>query len=159
MLLKKIFIVLLIFFSCNFSVVAVTPQWGIGAVIGDTTGLSINYFMNEIQSLHSVLSFDFNGSDELNFSSHFTWWKRFSDMPLRPLRWFYGLGGEIAIFDQVHNRFHDNDVELGPSATLGVSYAFESAPLEVFLKSNLTLNVIQETDVDMDLMLGLHFNL
>ena len=144
MRLKRIFIVLLIFFSCNFSVVAATPQWGIGAVIGDPTGLSINYFMNEIQSLHSVLSFDFNGSDELNFASHFTRWKRFSDTPLNPLRWFYGLAAEIAILDQVHKGFHDTDVELGPSATLGISYAFESAPLEVFLNSNLTLNVIQK---------------
>ncbi|MBI2522000.1 MAG: hypothetical protein HYV97_16405 [Bdellovibrio sp.] len=158
MCLKKKFIIILAFFSCNFTALAAVPQWGLGAVIGDPTGLSLNYFMHETRSLHSVLAFDFSDGDEVNFASHYIWWKRFADMPLKPFRWFYGFGGEIAIFDQSYKKFHDKDIELGPSATLGLSYAFESAPLEAFLKSNLTLDIVQETDVDMDLMLGLHFN-
>ena len=79
------------------------------------------------------------------------------------LGWFYGVGARLAFKDHDHNhKNHDHDdheeLELGPSGTIGLFHEFTEVPLEVFLKGNLTVNIIENTDVDADVMLGLHYN-
>ena len=61
----------------------------------------------------------------------------------------------ILPFPEVAFRDHD-DFELGPSATTGLFYEYQQ--VEFFLKGNLTLNLIEETDAEVDAMVGAHFN-
>ncbi len=155
---KYLFFLFLGFGLCNFSAFAAKKQWGVGAVVGAPTGLSVNYFLDETRSIQSVAAFDFDGRDEINLASHLTWWKRDVDTPIKPLFWFYGFGGEMVVIDQSHKKSHDKHFELGPSGTVGLFYPFKTVPTDVFLKSNLTLNIIETTNADLDLMLGLHYN-
>lgn len=129
---------------------------GVGAVIGSPTGLSFNLFMNDAQSLHTILAWDLDDDEEeLILASHYTW--RRKDFPEKNLGWFYGAGGRIQILDEddPKNREHD-EFELGPSASTGLFYEYQQ--VEFFLKGNLTLNIIEETDAEVDGMVGAHFN-
>jgi hypothetical protein len=135
--------------------------WGLGAVIGAPTGLSANYFLQENRTIHSTLAYDFNGDDALQFASHYTWRMNNLHFEKVKLGWFYGVGGRFAFSNHDHNHKHhndDHDFEMGPSGTIGIFHEFEKVPLEVFLKGNLTVNIIEDTDVDADVMLGLHYN-
>ncbi|HAZ11489.1 MAG: hypothetical protein A2X86_10925 [Bdellovibrionales bacterium GWA2_49_15] len=154
--IKKLSVILFVFIFFDNAAFAANKQLGLGAVIGAPTGLSLNYLFAEAKSIHSVLAFDFDGRDEISFASHLTWWQKKTESRISPLNWFYGLGGKVVILDQGDHKARDEDFELGPSATVGVSYDFEKAPLEIFLKTNLTLNIIERTDAEMDLMIGLH---
>ena len=141
---------------------ALAKTWGLGAVIGAPTGLSANYFLSEARTIHSTLAYDFGGHDELQIASHYQW--RMNNLHFEKLKlgWFYGVGARLAFQDDDHHhrhhRDHDGNVDFGPSGTLGLFHEFQSVPLEVFLKGNLTLNLISDTDVDGDFMLGLHYN-
>lgn len=147
-----------------FSQISYAKTWGLGAVIGAPTGLSANYFLSESRTIHSTLAYDFGGHDSLQIASHYQW--RMNNLQFEKIKlgWFYGLGARLAFkdHDHDHNDKHDHDddgdVDLGPSGTIGLFHEFEEVPLEVFLKGNLTVNLISDTDVDADVMLGLHYN-
>ena len=140
--------------------------WGLGAVVGSPTGLSANYFLSEDRTIHTTFAYDLGGDDdELELASHYTW--RMNDLNFEKIKlgWFYGAGAMLTFRDHDHgNHNHpahdhdDGDIDFGPSGTIGLFHEFTEVPLEVFLKGNLTLNLIEDTDVDADAMLGLHYN-
>jgi len=142
---------------------AFAKTWGLGAVIGAPTGLSANYFLSESRTIHTTLAYDFGGDDDLQLASHYTWRKNNLNIKDFHFGWFYGAGARLAFVDHNHHKNnhhddHDGQIDLGPSGTLGIFHEFAEVPLEVFLKGNLTVNIIQDTDVDADVMLGLHYN-
>lgn len=170
MLFKKLSVLLFVFTLSISSTFAASKLWGLGAVVGEPTGFSVNYFLGETRTINTVLAFDFDGRNEVEIFSHLVWRKKSTDINHLPFGWFYGIGGKISFLENYdHNHRHsrdddyddhdsDDDFLLGPSGTLGLFYEFETAPLEVFLKSNLTMNIIEDTDVELDLMVGLHYN-
>lgn len=143
---------------------AFAKTWGLGAVIGAPTGLSANYFLSETRTIHTTLAYDFSGDDALQLASHYQWRMNNLNFEKIKLGWFYGVGARLAFKDQYdhhHDKNHDHDddhTDFGPSGTIGLFHEFTEVPLEVFLKGNLTVNVIEDTDVDADVMLGLHYN-
>lgn len=144
---------------------AFAKTWGLGAVVGAPTGLSANYFLSESKTVHTTLAYDFGGDEDLQLASHYTWRLNNLNFEKFHLGWFYGLGARLALRNHNdHNHYnHDHDDEhgdvgLGPSGTIGLFHEFTEVPLEAFLKANLTVNIIPDTDVDGDLMLGLHYN-
>ena len=157
--MKFLFLVL----ALTISGLAFAKSWGLGAVLGDPTGLSANYFLSEQRTLHSVLAYDIDGDDDFYLATHYNW-RRPNDItfPEFNLGWFYGAGAQLEYHDHDHHHGkhhdHDNRLNVGPSGTLGLFHEFKEVPLEVFLKSNATLYVLDSTDLDLDLMLGLHYN-
>ena len=152
---------LVLFSSLMLPGFASAKTWGLGAVIGAPTGFSANYFLSESRTVHTTLAYDFSGDDEVQLASHYQWRMNNLNFETLKLGWFYGVGARFALIDHDHKHNHHDDhedIELGPSATLGLFHEFASAPLELFLKGNLTVNVIEDTDVDIDGMLGLHYN-
>lgn len=139
--------------------------WGLGAVIGAPTGLSANYFLKQDRTIHTTLAYDFSGDDDLQLASHYTWRRNTLSIEKVRFGWFYGVGARLALHDHDHDHHHhnhdhdeDEHINFGPSGTLGLYHEFKEVPLEVFLKGNLTANIIEDTGVDGDLMLGLHYN-
>lgn len=157
-------IAFLMFTFFLFSDYAMAKTFGLGAVIGAPTGLSANYFFRPNQSIHTTLAYDLSGEDDLQFASHYTWRRNTLRIENVNFGWFYGFGAKLAVdkHDHHHHKHdHDHDdghVHLGPGGTLGLFHEFKSVPLEVFLKGNLTVNILEHTGVDGDLMLGLHYN-
>ncbi len=146
-----------------YSAIAILPVQaktaGVGVVLGAPTGLSANLFMSESKSIHTTLAWDLDDDDEdeLQIASHYTWWR--NDFALKEIGWFYGFGGRFQSLDDNHRENTDrDDFELGPSATAGLNYEFSGMPLEAFVKGNLTFNIIQDTETDVDAMLGIHYN-
>jgi hypothetical protein len=142
---------------------AFAKTWGLGAVIGAPTGLSANYFLSESRTVHTTLAYDLSGDDAFQIASHYQW--RMNDLNLEKLKlgWFYGVGARLAFKDHDEHNHHNHDrdddkTDFGPSGTIGIFHEFTDVPLEVFLKGNLTVNIISDTDVDADGMLGLHYN-
>ena len=138
--MKKYIYILFTFFILQSY--ANAKAWGVGAVFGAPTGISAHYFFKEDRVLHSTLAYNLNGRSALQIASHYEWRKTYNN-----LNWFYGAGGK-ARFD---------DFTAGPSGSVGIFHDFKEAPVELFLKAALTLNIIRETSGDADLMFGIHY--
>jgi hypothetical protein len=119
-------------------------NWNIGAVFGSPTGLSATYFYKADRVLHSTLAYSLGNKNDLQFSSHYEWRKKNQN-----LNWFYGVGGKVQL----------TDFNAGPSASLGIFHDFKETPVEIFLKTALTLNIISKTSSDLNLMLGIHYQI
>lgn len=132
---------------------------GIGGVVGAPTGFSLNLFTTNDQSIHTVVGWsllDDDTEEEMVLFSHYTWRRQASED--KGAGWFYGLGGRLEWLDEndVTNNPDGDEFQLGPSATLGFLYGFD--PLELFIKGNGTLNVVEETEFEADAMVGAHLN-
>ncbi len=162
---KLIFIPLLALALIVAPGVAFAKIWGLGVVIGSPTGVSANYFLSESRSIHTTLAYDLIGNDRLELGSHYTWRMHNLNFEQVKLGWFYGAGAMLTFKesdDHHHNNnlTHDHDgMNFGPSGTIGIFHEFTEVPLELFFKGNLTLNLIKDTDVDANIMIGLHYNL
>ena len=51
----------------------------------------------------------------------------------------------------------NNRVDLGVRFPVGIAYLFDGAPVDIFLEVVPTLNLIPETDVDLDAALGARY--
>jgi hypothetical protein len=138
--MKKYICILLTFLTLQSY--AQAKVWGVGAVFGAPTGLSADYFFKDDRVLHSTLAYNLDGKSNIAIASHYEWRKNY-----RNLNWFYGAGGKIVL----------NDFCAGPAGSLGIFHDFKEAPVEIFLKTALTLNIISKTSSDLDLMLGIHY--
>lgn len=157
---QKFFMLCCIFLFSATSAIAQNggKKWGLGAVIGDPTGLSVNYFFTDVTTLHTTIAWDADDTEELELASHYNWRKDKIAETKIPLGWFMGVGAKVLFYDRRHIDTDDDDFEFGPSGTLGLFYTFANVALEPFVKGNLTMNVIEDTDVNGDLMVGLHYN-
>jgi len=154
--MKKILIIITLL-STTTLIPAYAVTMGVGGVVGRPTGFSLNLFTTENQSIHTIGGWHLN-DDDVDFSlmSHYTW--RRQDFSDKGAGWFYGLGAKLDLLDETDlaENPDGDDFNVGPSATLGLLYDFN--PIEVFLKGNGTLNVIEDTEFDGDFMLGAHYN-
>jgi hypothetical protein len=155
------FIGLALFSVMLMPVPASAKTWGLGAVIGSPTGLSANYFLSNQRTIHTTLAYGLSGNDNFQLASHYQW--RIDNLEIEKIKigWFYGVGARVAMREHKHHHHSDqnhNHTDLGPSGTIGIFHEFAQVPLEAFLKGNLTVNIIEDTDVDGDVMLGLHYN-
>ena len=139
---KYIYCVFTVLTLTTLNSAAFAKTWGAGAVFGAPTGISASYYLKEDRVVHSTLAYNLDGKSNLEIASHYEWRKNF-----RNLNWFYGAGAKATF----------NDFKAGPSGSLGAFHDFKEAPVEIFLKSALTLNIISKTDSDLDLMLGIHY--
>jgi hypothetical protein len=155
--MKKIIAILVLLSSVILVPAHAEQTIGIGGVVGSPTGFSLNLFTAADQSIHTVAGWDLDDDEEeFTLSSHYTW--RRNDFGDKGAGWFYGLGGRIQFLDEtdVLGNPDGDEFEIGPSATLGLLYNFN--PIEVFVKGNGTVNIVEDTNLEGDLMLGAHYN-
>lgn len=155
--MKKSLAIFALLSSFSLAPVYADQTIGIGGVVGAPTGFSLNLFTSEDQSIHTVAGWGLDDNEEeFVLFSHYTWRRQVSSD--KGAGWFYGLGGRLEWLDEsdVVNNPDGDEFQLGPSATLGFLYGFD--PIEVFVKGNGTLNVVEETEFEADGMVGVHYN-
>lgn len=152
--MKKIFVLFVLLLLSNIGQAATV---GVGAVLGSPTGFSLNLFTQANQSVHTVAAWDLDDDEEeFLLFSHYTW--RRNDFSQKAMAWFYGVGARLELMDEKDNKNNPDGDEfaIGPSGTIGLLYNFN--PVEVFIKGNGTVNIVEETDFEADLMVGVHYN-
>lgn len=131
-------------------------KFGLGAVIGGTTGVTSNYFVKNDKSIDAALSYNLGRTDRLEFYTTYLFHHPDS-LYLNssiPLNWYWGLGGMLSFHD---HKNRDSDFNIGPRAAIGISYDTQNAPVEIFLQGSSTLYLIESTDIDLQGVLGARY--
>lgn len=154
-----------------FALFNLTGAWaqnhklGLGAVIGDPTGLTGKYLMKRNTSLEATISF-FGDKSFYIHGAYIQEKPNFFEIDGEPLGLYYGIGPRIINFRSGYGPYRGlfgtnytgtSRTSIAARAPLGVNYQFEDPRLEVFGEVALALDVIPFTDADFDLGIGLRY--
>lgn len=125
----------------------------LGVVIGDPTGISGRFRLDDAHSLEGALAYSFGHHEGTEIHGTYLWDKARSFKTTEgPIYLYYGLGARL-IF--INHGDHDGDVAVGARAPIGVLYNFNNPNIEVFGEVALALDVAPSTEVDLDIGIGL----
>ncbi|HEX7673778.1 MAG TPA: hypothetical protein VF412_06390 [Bdellovibrio sp.] len=125
----------------------------LGVVIGDPTGISGRFGLDNAHSLEGAFAYSFGHYEGTEIHGTYLWdHARSFKTTEGPINMYYGLGARM-IF--INHGDHDGDIALGARAPLGVLYNFNNPNIEVFAELALALDIVPSTDVDLDIGIGL----
>lgn len=109
---------------------------GAGIIIGEPTGASLKYWLNNMMALDGAVGWSYRRHSDLYLHSDVLW----HDFDLIPvaqgkLPLYFGVGGLV--------RFRDDnrDNQVGIRAPVGLSYMFDNIPVDVFIEVAPTIDV------------------
>lgn len=118
-------------------------DFGIGLVLGEPTGLSMQYLMNDRNALNFALGLeiiDDGPNDRLYFHLDYAFFlaNLVSAAPF-DLPFYIGIGGFFV---------DTGDPTIGARMPFGVEMQFKGAPVNIFAELGLRLAVIDDVDLD-----------
>lgn len=134
--------------------------FGVGVIVGNPTGLSFKTWLGAASALDLAAAWSLD--EDESFHLHADYLRHaFGIIQLDPgegrLPLYYGLGGRMVILDRNNENAAgegDDDFLLGVRIPLGAAYLFEEAPVEIFLEVVPVVELVPDTDLDMDAALG-----
>lgn len=132
---------------------AETPgPFGFGIVLGDPTGLSMNYDLSRERSIDAGLAWSFGGDPGFEVHSDYLWHR---DSVLRADKLIfdlhYGIGARLLSLSDRHGT---DRTRFGPRLPIGLSSSFNQRAIEIFAEIALVMNVIPATTADFDFGIG-----
>ena len=125
--------------------------FGIGALFGEPTGLSMKYWFSDITAadLGTAWSFEDHGSFQLH--GDFLWHKfDLFHVPRGELPLYFGVGGRVKVPDH-------GDTRAGVRFPLGIAYEFPDVPLELFAEIAPILDLTPSTEGRLNGGVGLRY--
>lgn len=111
-------------------------RFGAGIILGEPTGASVKYWLNDTLAIDGAAGWSLH--DDTDFYVHSDLlWHNFDLIPVSKgrLPFYIGGGGFIRFRDDRH------DNEVGIRVPVGVSYMFDTAPIDIFLEIGPALDV------------------
>lgn len=128
----------------------------LGLMIGEPTGLSFKAWTSGTTAFDAGLAWSAGRYDAFNIHADYLWhdFNIFGqEIDRGQLPVYYGVGGRIVFADDYPDPGDSNAI-LGARIPVGVNYLFEDSPVGLFLEVAPIVNIIPETDFDMDGALG-----
>lgn len=125
---------------------------GVGLIVGEPTGISAKYWLNDTLALDGAVGWSSHDHTDLYLHSDVLW-HNFDLLPVSrgSLPVYFGVGGLVRFRDD--NR--DNDV--GVRVPVGVSYLFDTAPIDVFAEIAPAVDVAPSVRGEITGGVGIHY--
>lgn len=157
MITKKTIIGLIVLIAAVNSNAQVNKEdsFGLGLILGEPSGMSFKYWMNDKYAIDGGVAWSFIDHDGLQIHADYL----FHDYKLNNSeQWpaYYGLGALLK-FEKDEKR-HDGDTVFGFRVPLGMSYFFENKkPYEFFIEIAPILDLAPDVDISVNAAVGLRF--
>jgi len=131
-------------------------DFGIGVIVGEPTGLSLKYWLDDERAIDAAAAESFSEND--SFQLHGDYLIHDYDLfGLDEMPFYYGLGARLKLKDSDgsgRNRRHDM---FGIRVPLGITYIFEDAPVDLFFELVPVLDLSPEVELDIGAAVGFRF--
>jgi hypothetical protein len=139
------------------SVVSANQGFQLGVILGSPTGFSAKFNLENNRAIDLAIAHSL--SNDLNLVFHTDYLvdnaRSFSIGAPHPLQMYYGIGARVGFYE--HKKHREDDVKIGVRGPIGVSYSITNPNLQFFGELALVLNVIPDTDVDLDGGIGVRY--
>jgi hypothetical protein len=131
----------------------------LGVVAGEPTGISLKNWQSRNTALDGAIAWSFAGNDYIqlhgDYLSH-----NFSLLKVEKgqLPFYYGIGGRLKLINSDNKNDEGNDkTRIGVRIPLGLAYLFEKATLDLFVEVVPVLDLVPETQFDLNAAIGLRY--
>lgn len=147
---KSLILFLFVFVFSSLSVYAQSENFGLGAILGKPTGISAKYWLNKENAIDAALGYSFENNSKVNIHADYLWhvYNVFDTQITLPL--YYGVGGKF-------NAKEGDRSTLGVRGVVGVTWWPDKTPLDVFFELAPVFNLIPETNLDLDVSVGVRY--
>jgi len=121
---------------------------GLGAVVGEPTGLSAKIWQGRMNSIDMLVGWSFR-SNYVHLVADYVW-HNYDLIPVNRGKFpiYYGLGGSAVVA---------NDPSIGVRIVGGLEYLFPDAPLDLFLEVAPVAVIVPDAGIDVNAGLGMRF--
>lgn len=134
---------------------------GIGVIVGEPTGISLKRWISGSHGVDAGVAWSLSGNNSLHLHADYlihSFTLLGSDVEKGKLPVYFGVGGRIKLGDENDGKGgNNNDDLIGVRIPFGVSYLFEDAPVDIFLEVVPVLDVIPDTEFDLNGAVGARF--
>lgn len=133
--------------------------FGVGVIVGEPTGLSFKGWMSARDAVDAAAAWSFSGEDAFQF--HMDYLLHNYDLftvegAEGRLPFYFGVGGRVKVHDD-GGRGDDDDTIVGVRLPLGIDYLASGPPLDFFFEIVPTMDLVPDTDFDLNAGLGVRF--
>jgi len=128
---------------------------GVGVIVGEPTGLSLKYWLDDEHAVDGAAAWSFWDHDGFQIHADYLWHNFDLIDPgslSGKLPVYYGVGARLKLEDD--ERRHDGDTVFGIRVPLGISYLFADAPFDLFAEVVPVLDLSPDVDLDINLAIG-----
>lgn len=129
------------------TLMAAQNELGIGAMLGNPTGLNAKYWLDENVAIDGGLALSWGKHSDLSLHSDYLMHNKgaFFLNEVHPLDLYYGLGGRMEFAD---------DLELGVRVPVGLAHRLVEQPADVFAEIAPIVDFIGTTGVEIHFAVG-----
>jgi hypothetical protein len=124
--------------------------FGIGIMIGEPTGISAKYWLNNVNAYDFGLAYSFLGKHSaLSIHADYLYHDDIINSEYRfPL--YYGFGGRLRFVNGEENAF-------GARGIIGIAFLNDNLPIDIFFEIVPVFNLFPKTSLDLDISLGIRY--
>ncbi|HDS02687.1 MAG TPA: hypothetical protein ENN72_03150 [Firmicutes bacterium] len=147
--MKRTAVLIFLLFIFSGLLAAGPYDFGIGFVLGEPTGVTVKYWNSEKSAFDGAIAWSFSGEKKLHLHADYLVHSLNAyTIDKAPFHLYYGIGVRIKFSDKTR---------LGSRIPLGTSYTPTSAPLEIFCEVIPLLDLVPDTDFQLNAGLGLRY--
>ena len=149
MVARKISLLIIVFFFLTvFKTFSQDRGFGLGVILGEPTGLSGKYWVDEDHAFDFGLAYSFAHPDQ-TFSLHADYLFHRFDLIKTDVEFpvYYGFGGRIHLGNKDGNT-------LGARGVVGILWMHHSLPIDAFIELAPVFNLFPETSLHLDFAIG-----
>lgn len=146
-------------------------DFGLGIIIGEPTGLSVKYWLSPKSAIDGGFAWSFRGDGAVHIHGDYLRHDfNLIHVEEGQMAIYYGIGGRILIFshrnyyydDEGHRHYYyydhnDNSVFVGLRVPVGLEYIFQGNHVDLFLELAPVLDIVPETDLDLNGGIGIRY--
>ena len=152
--MKRLFpIIVLVILFISINSYGQDSGFGIGVMIGEPTGLSAKYWLNDVNALDFGLAYSFvrkNSAVSLHADYLYHAFDIIKSNYRIPI--YYGFGARLRLVS-------GDDNALGARGVIGVAWLSDRAPFDVFLEVVPVFNLFPSTSLNLDAAIGARYYL
>lgn len=128
----------------------------LGVILGSPTGISGKMSLGNNRAIDAALAYSLSDDLDLVLQADYLIEnaRSFNINAPQPLELYFGIGARIAVVDQGK---HEDELAIGPRTPVGISYTITNPNLMFFGELALILNIVPDTDVDLDAGIGVRY--
>jgi hypothetical protein len=125
--------------------------FGLGIIVGEPTGVDAKYFLNAQNAIEGAVAWSLSEDNKFHIQCDYLYHNYTAiTVSKGQLPIFFGLGGRIAFRE-------DKDDQVGIRIPVGLAYEFDGGIFDVFGEIVPVLDLVPDTEFDLEGALGARF--